>query len=90
MIGNIDWDVFDAPGAMGANSSKAGIREPLDLPLVDPKDMVVGTKNYLALLSLLTAVSAGIRGSLAKANRVIAAGHPIGGSSRCRPRRPAY
>lgn len=54
MTGNIEWDVFDAPGAMGANGSKAGFWEPLDPSIVDPKDMVVGMKKDLAPLYLFT------------------------------------
>ncbi|TIU43914.1 MAG: extracellular solute-binding protein, partial [Mesorhizobium sp.] len=28
--GNVDWDVFDAPSALGASGSKEGYWEPLD------------------------------------------------------------
>ena len=35
MTGNIEWDVFDAVGAPGAQGSKAGYWEPLDPAMFD-------------------------------------------------------
>ena len=54
MTGNIEWDVFDAPGAMGANGSKAGFWEPLDPSIADSKEMLVGMKKDLAPFYLFT------------------------------------
>jgi putative spermidine/putrescine transport system substrate-binding protein len=54
MTGNIEWDVFDAPGAMGANGSKAGFWEPLDPALFDAADNVVGIKKDLAPFYMFT------------------------------------
>ncbi len=47
MTGNIEWDVFDAVGAPGAQGSKAGYWEPLDPGLFDAKDIVPGLKKDL-------------------------------------------
>lgn len=41
MTGNVEWDVFDAPGAMGAGGSKEGYWEPLDPSLFDAADMSI-------------------------------------------------
>jgi putative spermidine/putrescine transport system substrate-binding protein len=48
MTGNIEWDVFDAVGAPGAQGSKAGYWEPLDPAMFDAKDIVGGLKKDLA------------------------------------------
>jgi putative spermidine/putrescine transport system substrate-binding protein len=47
MTGNIEWDVFDAVGAPGAQGSKAGYWEPLDPSMFDAKDIVGGVKKDL-------------------------------------------
>ncbi len=47
MTGNIEWDVFDAVGAPGAQGSKAGYWEPLDPGMFDVKDIVPGLKKDL-------------------------------------------
>ncbi|WP_374667082.1 ABC transporter substrate-binding protein [Ramlibacter sp.] len=47
MTGNIEWDVFDAVGAPGAQGSKAGYWEPLDPAMFDAKDIVGGLKKDL-------------------------------------------
>ena len=47
MTGNIEWDVFDAVGAPGAQGSKAGYWEPLDPGMFDAKDIVGGVKKDL-------------------------------------------
>lgn len=47
MTGNIEWDVFDAVGAPGAQGSKAGYWEPLDPGMFDGKDIVGGVRKDL-------------------------------------------
>ncbi|MER9177442.1 ABC transporter substrate-binding protein [Mesorhizobium sp. M0955] len=39
--GNVDWDVFDAPSALGASGSKEGYWEPLDPALFDADDLAL-------------------------------------------------
>jgi putative spermidine/putrescine transport system substrate-binding protein len=39
--GNVEWDVFDAPGALGANGSKEGYWEPLNASLFDTGDLSI-------------------------------------------------
>jgi putative spermidine/putrescine transport system substrate-binding protein len=47
MTGNIEWDVFDAVGAPGAQGQKAGYWEPLDPGMFDTKDIVGGMQKDL-------------------------------------------
>jgi putative spermidine/putrescine transport system substrate-binding protein len=48
MTGNVEWDVFDAPGALGAGGAKEGYWEALDTSLVDDADLSVArTKDLL-------------------------------------------
>lgn len=47
--GNVEWDVFDAPGALGASGSKEGYWEPLPASLFDAGDLSVApTKDLVA------------------------------------------
>ena len=39
--GNVEWDVFDAPGALGTAGSKAGYWEPLSPSLFDASDLSI-------------------------------------------------
>ncbi len=48
MTGNVEWDVFDAPGAMGASGSKEGFWEPLDPALFPAADLSVPVTKDLA------------------------------------------
>ena len=41
LTGNVVWDVFDAPGAMGASGSRDGFWEPLDPSLFESADLSV-------------------------------------------------
>lgn len=41
MTGNVEWDVFDAPGALGASGSKEGYWEAFDEGLFDPNDLIL-------------------------------------------------
>jgi putative spermidine/putrescine transport system substrate-binding protein len=41
MTGNVVWDVFDAPGAMGASGSRNGFWEPLDPALFESAEFSV-------------------------------------------------
>lgn len=41
MTGNIEWDVFDAPGALGTSGSKEGYWEELDPALFDLDDLAL-------------------------------------------------
>jgi putative spermidine/putrescine transport system substrate-binding protein len=41
MTGNVAWDVFDAPGAMGASGSRDGFWEPLDPAMFKSDDLSV-------------------------------------------------
>ena len=40
MTGNIEWDVFDAPGALGTAGSKAGFWGPLDPQMAANSDLI--------------------------------------------------
>ncbi|SDV48757.1 ABC transporter substrate-binding protein [Chitinasiproducens palmae] len=44
---NVQWDVFDAPNALGVAGANAGLWEPLDLSLFDRSDLVIDIKNNL-------------------------------------------
>jgi putative spermidine/putrescine transport system substrate-binding protein len=44
---NVQWDVFDAPGALGVAGANAGLWEPLDPTLFDRSDLVIDIKNNL-------------------------------------------
>ncbi|SAI01372.1 extracellular substrate-binding protein [Bordetella ansorpii] len=44
---NVQWDVFDAPNALGVAGVNAGFWEPLDLSLFDRDDLVVDIQNNL-------------------------------------------
>jgi len=46
--GNVEWDVFDAPGAMGASGSKNGFWEPLDPAMFPTADLSVPLTKDLA------------------------------------------
>lgn len=54
MTGNIEWDVFDAPGALGTAGSKAGFWEPLDPQMAANSDLIVPMKKDLAPLYFFT------------------------------------
>ncbi len=41
MTGNVEWDVFDAPGALGASGSKEGYWETFDEGLFDVDDLTI-------------------------------------------------
>jgi len=46
--GNVEWDVFDAPGALGTAGSKEGYWEPLPASLFDAPDMSIpATKDLV-------------------------------------------
>ncbi|MHB0773048.1 ABC transporter substrate-binding protein [Bradyrhizobium sp. 1.29L] len=46
--GNIEWDIFDAPGALGTAGSKAGYWEPLSSSLFDASDLsMAATKDLI-------------------------------------------
>ncbi|MDD9724632.1 polyamine ABC transporter substrate-binding protein [Roseovarius sp. SK2] len=47
MTGNVEWDVFDAPGAMGASGEKEGYWEPLDESMLDVDDMTLAPTETL-------------------------------------------
>lgn len=47
MTGNVEWDVFDAPGAMGASGSNEGYWEPLDPALFDADDLAIPATDDL-------------------------------------------
>lgn len=44
---NVQWDVFDAPNALGDSGAVGGLWEPLDPSLFDQRDLVIGIKNNL-------------------------------------------
>jgi putative spermidine/putrescine transport system substrate-binding protein len=44
---NVQWDVFDAPNALGVAGANAGLWEPLDPALFDRNDLVIDIKNNL-------------------------------------------
>jgi len=44
---NVQWDVFDAPNALGVAGVNAGFWEPLDLDMFDRSDLVVDIRNNL-------------------------------------------
>lgn len=44
---NVQWDVFDAPNALGVAGVNAGFWEPLDLAMFDRSDLVVDIMNNL-------------------------------------------
>lgn len=46
MTGNVTWDVFDAPGALGASGSKSGLWEPMPSELTRSKDYVPGIPHW--------------------------------------------
>lgn len=41
MTGNVEWDVFDAPGALGASGSKQGFWEEFDEGMFDLDDLAI-------------------------------------------------
>jgi putative spermidine/putrescine transport system substrate-binding protein len=46
--GNVEWDIFDAPGALGTAGSKAGYWEPLSASLFDASDLSIpATKDLV-------------------------------------------
>lgn len=46
--GNVEWDVFDAPGALGTGGSKEGYFEPLPASLFDASDLSIpATKDLV-------------------------------------------
>jgi putative spermidine/putrescine transport system substrate-binding protein len=46
--GNVEWDVFDAPGALGTGGSKEGYWEPLPASLFDASDLSIpATKDLV-------------------------------------------
>ena len=45
--GNVEWDVFDAPGALGASGAKEGYWEALDPKLFDLEDLAIKPTNVL-------------------------------------------
>lgn len=48
--GNVEWDVFDAPGALGTAGSRAGYWEPLNSSLFDTSDLSIeATKDLVPL-----------------------------------------
>ncbi|WP_206958075.1 ABC transporter substrate-binding protein [Trinickia acidisoli] len=47
MTGNVEWDVFDAPGALGVAGANAGLWEPLDPAIFDRNDLIIDVKNNL-------------------------------------------
>ena len=47
MTNNVEWDIFDAPGAMGASGEKEGYWEPLDSSIFDIGDMTVAPTEHL-------------------------------------------
>ncbi|MHB0773028.1 ABC transporter substrate-binding protein [Bradyrhizobium sp. 1.29L] len=50
--GNVEWDVFDAPGALGTSGSKAGYWEPLNSSLFDTSDLSLpATKDLVPFLT---------------------------------------
>jgi putative spermidine/putrescine transport system substrate-binding protein len=44
---NVQWDVFDAPNALGVAGHNAGLWEPLDPALFDRGDLIIDVKNNL-------------------------------------------
>ncbi|WP_250511475.1 ABC transporter substrate-binding protein [Caballeronia sp. GACF4] len=44
---NVQWDVFDAPNALGVAGANAGLWEPLDLAMFDRSDLIIDIKNNL-------------------------------------------
>ena len=44
---NVEWDVFDAPNALGVSGANAGLWEPLDPNLFDRGDLIIDIKNNL-------------------------------------------
>lgn len=47
MTGNVQWDVFDAPGGLGTSGSKEGYWEPLDPALFDAGDLSIPAADDL-------------------------------------------
>lgn len=47
MTNNVQWDVFDAPNALGDSGAIGGLWEPLDPSLFDRRDLVIDIKNNL-------------------------------------------
>jgi putative spermidine/putrescine transport system substrate-binding protein len=45
--GNVEWDVFDAPNALGVAGANAGLWEPLDPSQFDRDDLIIDIKNNL-------------------------------------------
>jgi putative spermidine/putrescine transport system substrate-binding protein len=44
---NVQWDVFDAPNALGVAGGNAGLWEPLDAAMFDRGDLIIDIKNNL-------------------------------------------
>ena len=44
---NVQWDVFDAPNALGVAGANAGLWEPLDPAMFDRGDLIIDIKNNL-------------------------------------------
>jgi len=44
---NVQWDVFDAPGALGVAGANAGLWEPLDPAMFDRSDLIIDIRNNL-------------------------------------------
>lgn len=47
MTGNVQWDVFDAPGSMGASGANHGYWEALPPGLFDESDLLLPSQKYL-------------------------------------------
>ncbi|WP_250511492.1 ABC transporter substrate-binding protein [Caballeronia sp. GACF4] len=47
MTNNVQWDVFDAPSALGVAGVNAGLWETLDPNMFDRKDLIVDVQNNL-------------------------------------------
>ena len=44
---NVEWDVFDAPSALGVAGANAGLWEPLDPSMFDRDDLIIDIKHNL-------------------------------------------
>jgi putative spermidine/putrescine transport system substrate-binding protein len=47
MTGNVQWDVFDAPGSMGASGAYNGYWEALPPGLIDESDLLLPSQKFL-------------------------------------------
>lgn len=47
LTNNVEWDVFDAPNALGVAGANAGLWEPLNPSMFDRNDLIIDVQNNL-------------------------------------------